>query len=117
MANARPYARDIDKNFVNGVKPVIAFQHDGRWRVTHYYVPQQVECFFRNRVGMRIGQKEPLRVILLHDNPSRHVNFAHDPRRKCVDERIRVEPMIDGVEIKIFDVEQNARSGFRDKLG
>src|SRR2546422_154416 len=69
----RADARHIVEDFINGVEPVIALEHDGVRSVTRERVIEEVEHTIGDRVGMGIGEERPPQNALAHGHAAGHM--------------------------------------------
>ncbi len=56
----RTDAADIVKDFVDGVKPIVALEHDGFRSLAGEYPIEKIERLIGHRMGVGIGEKGTL---------------------------------------------------------
>src|SRR5207244_819049 len=71
----RADAPDIVKNFINGIEPIIAFQHDRRRMLARERMIEQFEGALRHGVRMRIDKEGSPQERLAGGHPAGQVYF------------------------------------------
>src|SRR5262245_48938681 len=104
-------ARDVVEDFTNGMKSIIALEHDGFGSVAGEHLIEEIERPIGHRMRVRIGEESTLQEILADGHASRNVHLLHQVRRQGVQKRAGIEAMVVRVQKEIFDVEEKPSSG------
>ena len=107
----RTDAPDIVKDFTNGVKPIIALEHDGFGGVAGEHLIEEIERPIRHRMGVGISEEGTLQKILADGHAPRHVHFPHQVGRQGVQKCIRIEAVVMSIQEEIFDVKEKSSAG------
>ena len=73
-------ARNIIEDFARCVEAVVPLENDASGRVARERAIEQIERLRRHGMGMGIGEEWPRQALVLHGEPTRHVDLSHDPR-------------------------------------
>jgi hypothetical protein len=74
--DARPYARNILKDFLTLVQPIIPLEDDGLRAMSTQRVIEKIERFLGDRMGVGIGEDRPTHGIA-NRHAARHVDLLH----------------------------------------
>src|SRR5262245_2770129 len=109
--DARPDAANIGKDLVEFLKTVITFKHDGIEPGPNQHAIKQIERAVGYWMRVGIGEEGTGQKILVNGHAARDMHFLHDASGQVVEERMRIESMIMGVQVEVLEVQEQAGSG------
>src|SRR5215475_9718088 len=109
--DARPDAANIGKDLVEFLKTVITLKHDSIGPVPNQHAIKQIERAVGYWMRVGIGEEGTDQKIPVNGHAAREMHFLHDASGQLIQERMRIESMIMGVQVEVLDVQEQAGSG------
>src|SRR5262245_21324151 len=78
---------------------VVAFENDGRGLMLVERAIQQVEHRVRHLIAVGVHPHGSIEIGAGHDRPAGNVNTGHNTGWQLIKERVRIESMIDGIDV------------------